>query len=499
MPDPGHAASVASPSVPRPRRPGAIAVAWLLVAGSVAGSGPGIAAAAPAPAWVGTGAARLEAAPSRPATPLLSVRRVAPWVETTAVQQRLGATLAPIMARLGKTEKSACLVVEQAGHLVAAIHPSTELEPASNMKLLTATAVLDRIGPTARITTQVTATRRPKGGVLHGNLYLIGHGDPFLRTPAYLNDLEEPEPEYTSLPALAAKVRAAGIRRIDGSVIGDEAYFDTQRAVPTWNASYIIDEDVGPLSALDVNDGFSLTKPQGTEAEPAVSAARVFTTLLKKDGVKVSGPPGRGVSPKSAVPVTSIESLTMGRIVDQVLTASDDTGAELLLKQLGARFGGAGSTSAGIAVERADLAKDGLPVSQLVAKDGSGLDTEDRVTCGLIADDLVHEGTSGVLFAGLPVAARTGTLVTRMAGTPAAGRLHAKTGTLDDVTALSGWVLPAKGQRAPTAALGAPVAFSLIINNIPSVSTGQMVEDAIGVRLATPMVVPPLAAAEPSG
>jgi D-alanyl-D-alanine carboxypeptidase/D-alanyl-D-alanine-endopeptidase (penicillin-binding protein 4) len=145
-----------------------------------------------------------------------------------------------------------------------------------------------------------------------------------------------------------------------------------------------------------------------------------------------------------------------------------------------------------VAVIRKALVADGLPVGQLRALDGSGLDRGDRVTCRLIADDLRHVGTGGAVFAGLPVAGRTGTLADRMVGTPAAGRVHAKTGTLDGVSALSGFVLPAAAP-APTAALDAPLVFSFITNGVDSTELGDATGDAIGVALAGFPDAPPLA------
>jgi D-alanyl-D-alanine carboxypeptidase/D-alanyl-D-alanine-endopeptidase (penicillin-binding protein 4) len=406
------------------------------------------------------------------------------------------AGLPGILAGLGPAAPTSCLMVSQGARTVYASRSDLELIPASNLKVLTATAVIGKLGPEARIVTRVAATARPANGVLRGNLYLVGAGDPFLRTPQYVTGQDPPAPLFTSLPALAASVRAAGITTIDGQVLGDESRFDTQRAVPTWKASYTAEEDVGPLSALEVNDGFQLTPPPGPAAQPAVMAAAVFSGLLKADGVKITGPAGTGTAPTTAVPVTSISSAPLGQEVGQVLRVSDDTGAELLTKLLGARFGGVGSTTAGVRVIRAQLASDGLPVSDLHALDGSGLDRQDRVTCALMVDDLRHVGTNGAVFAGLPVAGSTGTLATRMVATPAAGRVHAKTGTLDGVSALSGFVMPS-GAAAPTPSLAQPLIFSFITNGVSSTSVGEAVADDVGVALAAFPQVPPLADAVP--
>ena len=96
-----------------------------------------------------------------------------------------------------------------------------------------------------------------------------------------------------------------------------------------------------------------------------------------------------------------------------------------------------------------------------------------------------------------PSPAKTGTLRDRLAGTPAAGRLRAKTGTLDDVSALSGFVLPRTGTAVPGTALGQPVAFSLIVNGVPSDTTGPSIGDQVGVALASYPHLPALARIEP--
>ena len=131
-----------------------------------------------------------------------------------------------------------------------------------------------------------------------------------------------------------------------------------------------------------------------------------------------------------------------------MLTVSDDTAAELFTKELGYEIKGSGSTAAGMAAVRADLAADGLPVTEFVGADGSGLSRADRASCDLLAADLDRLGPTSVVGRGLPVAGRTGTLADRMVHTPAAGRVVAKTGTLNDVVALSGFVLPAPHPRS---------------------------------------------------
>jgi D-alanyl-D-alanine carboxypeptidase/D-alanyl-D-alanine-endopeptidase (penicillin-binding protein 4) len=442
-------------------------------------------------------------------TPILSVRRIPGWVAETAAAQRLAPSLSALLAQpdLGAAARASCLVISQGGHTLYADHPLLPVLPASNMKLLTATAVLDRLGAAHRLVTSVMADPA-RAGVIDGDLYLVGGGDPFLATGPTTTGLSTPEARsgeslYTSLEQLAARVRAAGITKVMGSVVGDESRYDQVRIVPTWEPVYEEEGDVAPLSALEVNDGAS---PAGVSAavlaaansaDPAARAAATFTDVLAHYGVRVVGSPTTGKVPPGLPVVTSLASPPLGEEVDATLTVSDNTAAELFTKELGYETAGAGTTAAGVAAIRSDLAADGLPVSELVSYDGSGLDRADRVTCNLIEADLEHVGPNSVVGRGLPIAGKTGTLSDRMRGTPADGRVRAKTGTLDDVIALSGFVLPTAGAHAPGSFLGEPIVFSLIFNRVPNQAAAQAAADRVGVALATYPKLPPLADIEP--
>jgi len=479
-----------------------------LVLGGTAGAGSGVLTA------TRSGAAEATAgATGVVTTPVLSVRRLPAWVQRSTADAALSDSLGAIMASpaLGGAATSSCLVVRQNGRTRFALRPTLELAPASSMKLFTATAALERLGPLARYTTAVDASRAGVGGVVTGNLYLVGGGDPLLRTPGFVAGLRDAEPVYTSLPQLAADVRAAGVTEVTGGVVGDESRYDSIRDVATWLPVYRAEGDVGPLSALDVDDGLlsAMTGVTPT-ATPPVQSAELFTTLLEKAGVKVDGAASTATTPAGVVPVASIASPTVAAEVGEILRESDDTGAELLTKELGHHAGTGGSTAAGVAVVRSVLAADGVPLDQVVDADGSGLSTADRATCGALADVLGHAGPTATLAQDLPVAARSGTLRHRLAGTAAAGRVLAKTGTLATVSALSGFVLPAAtpdppatpgttapGPATPGPAAGpgpfaAPLVFSLVLDDTPSAGVGVSAGDQVAVALATDPQVPSL-------
>jgi D-alanyl-D-alanine carboxypeptidase/D-alanyl-D-alanine-endopeptidase (penicillin-binding protein 4) len=424
-------------------------------------------------------------APPRLQTPVLSVRRVPGLLAGLVGRLRLDDALDAAMAdpSLGPARDSSCLVVQQGTVTLYARRPTLRLLPASGLKLLTATAILDRLGAQSRFLTDVRADRAATGGVVDGNLYLVGGGDPLLRTADYVATLRYPELLYTNLDMLAQAVRAAGVTRVTGSVVGDESRYDTQRYVPSWKAAYAATGEVGPQSALQVNDGFAAVAPKLLPAEqPAQTAAATFTALLEAHGVAVEGPAGRGTAPPAAVEVASLPSASLAQVAGEVLRQSDNNGAELFTKELG-RLSGTPTTAAGVAAIRADLAADQLPVDQLAMVDGSGLDRTDRASCQLLVDALQRGGPDGTLGAGLAVAGQSGTLVKRMVGTPAAIRLRGKSGSLDDVSSLSGFVVPATPAPAGTPQPPA-LTFSVIFNGDPSQTAAEAVEDRIGVLLA---------------
>jgi D-alanyl-D-alanine carboxypeptidase/D-alanyl-D-alanine-endopeptidase (penicillin-binding protein 4) len=169
-------------------------------------------------------------------------------------------------------------------------------------------------------------------------------------------------------------------------------------------------------------------------------------------------------------------------IVKVMLLESDNLAAEMLVKELGHRFGSGGSWTSGLDVLKATLAQAGLPLAGLVLVDGSGLDRGDRATCDLLVETVEAPGAVGTtLRAGLPLAGQVGTLVHRLVGQPAAGRLRAKTGSLSGVAALTGFIDPPKGQATPTPA----PAFALLGNRVSSDAAGRAFEDRVADALAT--------------
>lgn len=368
-----------------------------------------------------------------------------------------------------------CLTVRSGERILYEANPDAEVAPASVTKLLTAAGALEGLGHGTRLRTSVRADAAPVDGVVAGGLWLVGGGDPVLGTDAWARRTGSGSPLYTSLDALADRVVAAGVRRVEEGIVGDERRYDRDRYVDTWPARLIADGEAGPLSALTVNDGFRVWSHPGVPfTDPPAEAAALLTELLVARGVTVGAPPTRAAAgaPAPGVELSQIESPPIGELVRAMLRDSDNGTAELLLKELGLRNYGDGSTAAGVRALRDLLAGGRIPLQGVVIADGSGLSDAARLTCRSLTTLLAAR--SADLADRLPVSGRDGTLARRFVNTPVAGRLRAKTGSLDGVAALAGY--------ADTTA-GATLSFSYIINGLPRGASGRALQDAVAAAL----------------
>ncbi|HXB66300.1 MAG TPA: D-alanyl-D-alanine carboxypeptidase/D-alanyl-D-alanine-endopeptidase [Solirubrobacteraceae bacterium] len=342
--------------------------------------------------------------------------------------------------------------------------------PASVEKLYTSVTALERMGPQARLETSVLGVGHlTPGGVWEGDLYLHGGGDPTFGSGAFIRS------HYggvgTSVEALAAQVKQAGVRRVTGKVYGDESYFNSLRGDPS--SGYAWDPYLeGVLSALAFNRGESGNE-KGPHA-PAAWAARRLRAALRAEGVTVEGGGGTATAPPGAVHVASVQSPTITQLLGLMLPPSDNFFAETLIKGLGARFGGAGTTAAGAKVVRETIAELGLH-PELV--DGSGLSETDRTSpyeVVTLLNEMARTELGTILRGDLAVAGHTGTLSERMRDSAADGRCEAKTGTLTGVSNLAGYC---------TAANGNVLAFAFFNDTIPT-PTAHTLQDNMAITLA---------------
>jgi len=394
---------------------------------------------------------------------LLSVSVLVVAAPAQAVDRAgLRSVLTKLHARLGSSA-GAYVVDLGTGDVLFRHRENLALAPASNEKLFVTSAALLRFGATGTLTTQLRAAPGAvvdATGVLRGDLYLVGGGDPTLGD--------------AGLDTLAGQLAAHGVTRIDGGVLGDESLFDTLRGGP--DSAFRADGDLGGwLSALSWDHGRA--RPGG----PAQAAATELGKLLKARDVTYGRKPREGALPAPTIgaasadpPLAEIASPPMAALIAQTNIPSENFYAEMLTKALGAHYGGAGTTAAGLAVVRDQLATFGVHPRMV---DGSGLSRADRTTAREVVRLLQRmdgQDTAATWEASLPVAGVSGTLKTRMRRTAAASRCAAKTGTLIGVSALSGYCTTADGTR---------VAFSLIENRVCT-TCAKKVEDRMVTAIA---------------
>lgn len=373
---------------------------------------------------------------------------VAPATADSALRAALSRQLRPAGPRAG-----AFVVDLRSGRTLFAAGADRRLTPASNEKVYTTGTALLRLGSAGRLRTTVLATvPADPGGVLRGDLYLRGGGDPTFGSAAFVR---RSYGTGATAEDLVRGVAGAGITRVEGSVVGDETLFDTARGDPSdgYARSFYVE---GQLSGLTFNRGLT-DSGDAFQSEPATYAASRFRDALRTAGVQVTGPAREGPTPAAARELAAVVSPTMATLAGLTNQPSDNFFAETLVKDLGARFGGAGTTTAGARVVTTELARYGVRPRVV---DGSGLSDVDRTTPRQMARFLtaLRRSASGrALYGSLARTCRTGTLAGRTCGTAASGRCRAKTGTLPGVSSLSGYC---------TARNGHLVAFSILMNGV---------------------------------
>jgi D-alanyl-D-alanine carboxypeptidase/D-alanyl-D-alanine-endopeptidase (penicillin-binding protein 4) len=334
------------------------------------------------------------------------------------------------------------------GDRIVYTHLSEKLRVlASNEKLLTSMAALDTLGPSFRYRTSAAADERPRAGVVHGDLWLVGGGDPTL-TP-------------TDLSALAESLRQAGIRRVTGDVIGDTAAFDRGWWAPGW---------LPQISRAYVTRPTAL-RLVGGDSKPEGEAASVFTTAVRNAGIEVDGETSVTAAPRHLTELASIESPPMSQLLVEQNHESDNLYAELATKVLGQRIGDEASTTWGARVIQRWARHVG---SDSTVHDGSGLSDQDRTSADGMVTMLLDARRAPwfqALYSSLP-AGGEGTLSSRLGGVP----VRAKTGTLfiRPASALSGYVRTQAGTL---------VAFSVLTHDLPE-STAVAIEDDVVRTLA---------------
>lgn len=407
----------------------------------------------------------------------------------------------------------------------------TLMIPASNFKLLVSASTLEQLGPDFTFKTEVYTSGKLENGVLNGDIYIKGGGDPVLLTP--------------DLTDLAGQIKAAGISSVTGSIIADDTLFDNQRLGWGWcwdGFPYYYSAEISALnlnrntvdvwvtpgkevgaaaeiklvpetdymtigsSATTGKPGSSktiwVTRTLGqntikvggsiaqdekvtrreapvTMGEPQLYTACIFASQLTKQGIKAEGSVKAGKVPDTAKVVATHTSPSLSKILALLNKPSDNLIAEVLLKDLGAYVKGTGSYDAGTGVEEEFLKKIGLDMAELSIVDGSGLSRLDYISARNLVTLLTYMSSSKnskVFIDSLPIAGVDGSLYSRMKNTSAQKNLRAKTGFVGRVSSLSGYVNTKSGE---------PLVFSILMNHhLCPKSQATQLQDKICVLLA---------------
>jgi serine-type D-Ala-D-Ala carboxypeptidase/endopeptidase (penicillin-binding protein 4) len=367
------------------------------------------------------------------------------------------------------------------------LRADTPLAPASVLKLATTTTAMIKFGTDHRFATRALTTGR---GSNLGSVYLVGGGDPTLTTEAYRQKRYLPAPaDIIKRPAfpngsatveqLAGRIASRGVRHI-GTLMVDDHIFDASRTQAGWLPRYLVNNpDVGYIDGLTINEGYGDVDQKTIVPSPALAAGNALANALARRGVTV-GRVSAARTPRGSHEVARVESPTVAEIIDFTNRYSINYNAEILLKDLGASFGGSGSTAAGVAVVRKTLRALGVTTRGLIMSDGSGLSVLNRVTprtvAGLLERIITMAGPAGnALRASIPVSGEPGTLLKRMTGPLTKDKVHGKTGQIEHVRSMAGWVMPLDG---------VPIVYVAIFNNVgrPTALTRPL--DILGMLLA---------------
>jgi D-alanyl-D-alanine carboxypeptidase/D-alanyl-D-alanine-endopeptidase (penicillin-binding protein 4) len=425
------------------------------------------------------------------------------------------------------------------GQTLYELNPERFFVPASNTKLFTTALALTRLGPDFTFQTRVLAESAADAeGRIHGSLVLAGGGDPNLSGRALPYRMGSPAGNpLAALDDLADQVAARGVKRVDGDIVGDDAWYVWEPYSEGWSVDDLQYDYGAAVSALTLNDNIlALTVQPGEHAgdlatvtldppvefyhienrirtvegaarrvdferdpggsqvrlggsiplrgraetlllgisDPARYAAMAFRQALEERGIVVGG----GAVARhlyrdeladlrqapSAADLSGVELArrTSAPLVED-LQATDKESlnlhAEMALRAVGRVRRNIGSREAGLEELRALLGEAGAEPASWNINDGSGLARLNLVTPSAVVKLLrfmMASPAHDAWLSLLPVAGRDGTLSARFGDSPAAGRIHAKTGTVAHVSALSGYA-----QRPD----GTWIAFSILANN----------------------------------
>ncbi|MEV3938514.1 D-alanyl-D-alanine carboxypeptidase/D-alanyl-D-alanine-endopeptidase [Glycomyces sp. NPDC049804] len=438
-----------------------------------------------------------------------------------------------ILADPALTDSQAGVIVKDAatGEVLYDHNGNQRGLPGSNQKLTTVAGALETLGEDFTFTTELLGDR-PVDGVIDGDLYLRGSGDPTM--------LEE---DYQQL---AADLAALGVSTVDGDLVADDTAFDAARHGDEWAWGDLQYAAASEISALTIgsgpdhwagtvrlfmtggaangdpvqikmvpeNDYVTVVNEATTGAEtdlsvnrdehantirvtgtveagvtpdyysrsvidPTALVADVFADALADNGIDLTGDlrVSEPTPQEAGGTLVARESIPLSQLAVDLLKPSNNSYSEALFKAVALHNTGEGTFAAGQDGVHAAIERYGVDTSVLLQVDGSGMSRFDQMTPDMITDLFIGAKDSpwfDTFYAGLPIACVDGTLVSRMCDTPAAGNVRAKSGSQSSISALSGFVTDADGRE---------LVFSVILNDY-LVSSVKSIENRIAVAIA---------------
>ncbi|MGN6161991.1 MAG: D-alanyl-D-alanine carboxypeptidase/D-alanyl-D-alanine endopeptidase, partial [Marmoricola sp.] len=349
---------------------------------------------------------------------------------------------------------------------------SGPVTPASTLKLLTAAAALQTLGPQAHFTTSVRMTGR-------STIAPVGGGDPYLATKS---SPKAGYPKRATLAGLAANpasyLKAHGVRSVRLSY--DASLFHGPGLNPSWEPGYFTSDVIAPISALWTNEAH--LGNGSVVANPPAMAAQVFASLLHQHDIKVAVAGGTTAPPTAPV-IARVTSAPLVDVLSETLTSSDNFAAEVIARHVAIAAGQPATFDGAVTAIEQTLKSLGVPTAGLTLHDGSGLSRHDRLEPQTIAAILrladTHPRLSGLLV-DLPVAGFDGSLKYRFdkTSTTALGLVRAKTGTLTGVHSMAGFAVDANGT---------PLIFVALADRVVPIETlaARDLLDHIGAALTT--------------